>query len=65
MAFYPAHCDNDCNGCEKNSCGWCIWKDRSVCGTKAAAKTLNCDEHNTLEIKNEHNNQKWFYNEIW
>lgn len=30
MAFYPAHCDNICNGCEKNKCGWCIWKDRST-----------------------------------
>lgn len=27
MAFYPAHCDNNCKGCEKNSCGWCVWKD--------------------------------------
>lgn len=30
MAFYPAHCDNNCKGCEKNSCGWCLWKDRAT-----------------------------------
>ena len=30
MAFYPAHCDNNCKGCEKNTCGWCIWKDRAT-----------------------------------
>ena len=30
MAFYPAHCDNNCNSCEKNHCGWCIWKDRAT-----------------------------------
>lgn len=30
MAFYPAHCDGNCQGCEKNSCGWCSWKDRAT-----------------------------------
>lgn len=36
MAFYPAHCDNICKGCEKNKGGWCIWKDRSICGVNAS-----------------------------
>lgn len=30
MAFYPAHCDNNCDGCEKNHCEWCIWKDKAT-----------------------------------
>lgn len=30
MAFYPAHCDDKCRDCEKNICGWCIWKDRAT-----------------------------------
>lgn len=30
MAFYPAHCDEQCKECEKNHCGWCIWKDQAT-----------------------------------
>lgn len=30
MAFYPAHCDEQCKECEKNQCGWCIWKDQAT-----------------------------------
>lgn len=37
MAFYPAHCDNICKGCEKNKADWCIWKDRGVGGVTTAA----------------------------
>lgn len=37
MAFYPAHCDNICKGCEKNKEGWCIWKDRGIGGVATAA----------------------------
>ena len=28
--FYPAHCDEQCKECEKNQCGWCIWKDQAT-----------------------------------
>lgn len=28
MAFYPAHCDNNCKDCVMNNgCGWCIFYD--------------------------------------
>lgn len=37
MAFYPAHCDNICEGCEKNHSDWCIWKDRGVSGNTVTA----------------------------
>lgn len=30
MAFYPTHCDNNCKDCEKNFCGWCLWKNRAT-----------------------------------
>lgn len=30
MAYYPAHCDNNCTGCEKNHCGWCDWNDKAT-----------------------------------
>lgn len=31
MAFYPAHCDHKCDGCQKNNgCGWCIYYDKPI-----------------------------------
>ena len=32
MAYFEAHCDSNCIGCEKNRSGWCIWKDIAVRG---------------------------------
>lgn len=31
MAFYPAHCDGNCDGCSQNNgCGWCIFFDKPI-----------------------------------
>lgn len=30
MAYFPAHCDNNCKGCEMNTGGWCGWRDRAT-----------------------------------
>lgn len=32
MAYFPAHCDHDCKGCQMNSCGWCSFLDTAVEG---------------------------------
>ena len=38
MAYYPAHCDNICEGCNMNRSGWCIVFDKAT--TFAAAGVL-------------------------
>lgn len=48
MAFYPAHCDNNCKGCEKNTCGWCIWKDRATPEYKTAAFKTNSKDYEPI-----------------
>lgn len=60
MAFYPAHCDNICKGCEKNKAGWCIWKDRGVGGVTTAIEAINENETKSFKItSNEHFKQIW------
>lgn len=61
MAFYPAHCDNICKGCEKkNKSNWCIWKDRGVGGATTAIEALKDNEPKSFKITaNEHFNQIW------
>lgn len=46
MAFYPAHCDNNCKGCVMNNgCGWCLFYDTPLNSyasiTYSANTTLN------------------------
>ena len=38
MAYFPASCDYNCEGCSQNKCGWCAFLDRS-CGA-TLAKTI-------------------------
>lgn len=49
MAFFEAHYDNICLGCEKNLCGWCIWRDNSIIN---ATLTSNFNNSNKTEIEN-------------
>ena len=32
MAYFPAHCDHNCKGCQMNNCGWCGFLDIPVDG---------------------------------
>lgn len=51
MAFYPAYCDNNCKGCEKNFCGWCIWKDMATAEYKTESfKVENAHNENNGRI---------------
>lgn len=53
MGFIPASCDNNCKGCEKNSCGWCTWKDRATPYYKTEAfKAMNEDLLRKEELAN-------------
>lgn len=53
MAFYPAHCDNVCKGCEQNKCGWCDWKDRAT------------PEYRTHAFKSPIDNKTEYYDSNW
>lgn len=51
MAYFPASCDNKCEGCEKNLSSWCIWKDTSIPRQHSNVAQVNTyyNNLNTLE----------------
>lgn len=46
--MYIESCDNNCDGCEKNLNGWCIWKNKS-CLDK-----LTISKHNSISYPEGH-----------
>lgn len=57
MAYFPASCDYNCEGCSQNKCGWCAFLDRSCGGTSATAAnqavTINPYNYSTTIIEKE------------
>ena len=53
MAYFPASCDYNCEGCSQNKCGWCAFLDRSCRITANQAVTINPYNYSTTIIEKE------------
>lgn len=56
MAYYPAHCDNICEGCDMNRNGWCIAFDKAT--TFAATESANMQSQSNNPCEYCFNNPK-------
>lgn len=56
MAFYPAHCDNKCDGCEKNRSEWCIWKDKPTSKYSASNYVIKSIQESVSDVTYPHYN---------
>lgn len=53
MAFFPAHCDNNCKGCSQNICGWCCLFDIPTPEYKTVTYTAESKDKNWTMVSEE------------